>query len=292
MGKVIRKEVCLTFDIDLENYVGTISESNNDEMELCFPIMKNCLKKIPGIKSTWFIRIDSQIKDRYGNELYVFKKHRDKIDWLLENEHEIGWHHHAYKKQQGQWVQNTAIEEVCEDLYKYGSLAAKMGIKVARMGWGFHNNETMKTLNDIGFIIDSSAIPRPQYKWEKTKKDWSITTQSAYHPSISDYRKAGSPSYEILEIPINTVFIPAASDSQKVMRYINPAYHTDKFREAILKCDDIDPLVTITHPYEIYPSTENKHALLAFNPNVFYENLHWLSNQEIIFKTISKLNCQ
>ena len=96
MGQKINK-IAITFDVDMVDYIDS-SNSILDEMDICFPSIKNTIEKFESVKTTWFIRIDSQIEQIHRDSRYIFHKHADKINWLLNNGHEIGWHHHAYKK--------------------------------------------------------------------------------------------------------------------------------------------------------------------------------------------------
>lgn len=274
------KKIVLTFDVDMADYT---TGENIDEMERMFPVIQKSLEELPDIKTTWFLRIDSQMEDVYGASDYVFTKHRTKIEWLKENGHEIGWHHHAYKKDGDRWVQDTDDEKISNDLKKYGALAERHGIISARMGWGFQTNATMKVLDECGFAIDSSAVPRPQYRWEMSRKNWENTGQAPYHPSVDDYRIPGEPHLKILEAPINTISIPLPSDTEpNVKRYINPAYKNAVFEEAAERfLENHDLLVLVCHPYEIAPR-KTSHAILSFDHDEFENNLRFLRRSTVL----------
>lgn len=279
-------ETCLTFDIDFTNYIDGCFV---DEFDETFPILKNLFSRFPAIKSTWFIRLDSQIEAIFGSGDYIFRKHSDKINWLLENGHEVGWHHHAYQYRHNIWTQNLDVESVCRDLKKYGESARSAGMKVVRMGWGYLTSEMAEMLENLQFSHDSSAIPRPNYKWEQTKKDWSNTPQNPYCPSKQDYRIPGNPHFNFIEVPITTVPLQGDNDTiNGVLRYINPAYRTDKFNLAIQRANGNKPVVLICHPYEII-NKENSHDFLAFDPSVLCENLSRLHASTIRFLTISQV---
>lgn len=281
MGKV--KAAYITFDVDFVNY---LDDREVDEMDEIFDVIKNALIEYPEVKTTWFIRIDGQIEQQYGSADYLYNKHQDKIDWLKDNGHVIGWHHHAYRLANGKWVQNLEEEIILGDLEKYGKIALSKGLKVCRMGWGYHTNNTMKMVADLGFIIDSSAIPRPNYKWEMSVKDWQTTKQQWYKPSAADYRVEGAHSLSITEVPINTAVLPLPTDTEaNVIRYINPAYNISYFESAINGVQDLGRLVTITHPYELIDYGK-QHVLLSFNINKFKNNLTLLKTKRYQFYTI------
>lgn len=278
-------QVCLTFDIDFTDYEANMSL---DEFDIAFSYLKKLLCEFNKIKTTWYVRVDSQIEYLYGTPDYIFKKHAHEIDWLVSTGHEIGWHHHAYILQQSKWKQNTAVASVCEDIKRYGEIALGLGLKISRMGWGFHTNETMKVLDNLGFLIDSSAIPRPKYKWDTGQKDWSTTPQYPYRPSAKDYRVPGEPHLNIWQLPMTTMLLPVPGDTELIMRYVNPAYKSYQFQQAIEKINDREIAVLICHPYEI-TQCGNSHSLLAFNPNDFANNLEMLQSSCNHFCTVSEV---
>jgi len=264
-----KKALAITFDLDMVSYLS--GESINDELTLMFPKICAVLEDFPQIKSTWFIRIDSHISTLFGSPDFVFQNNKKEIRWLKDNGHQLGWHHHAYKFQNNKWVQETNEDKICNDLLYYGQIARGLGLNAARMGWGWHSNKSMSIINELGFSIDSSAIPKPIYTWDMTVKDWSRCSNSPYFPTKNDYQMSGEPSLQILEIPISTTHIPAPRDRGEVIRYINLAYRTNVLRKAL---DELNSnlVVSITHPYEIDPKL-GCHPLLGFSAEIFRENL-------------------
>jgi hypothetical protein len=275
--------IALTFDIDMSDYVN---DRPIDEIDITFPILQKVLIQFPSIKTTWFFRIDRHMKDVFGKSLYIFEKNKKEIEWLVENGHEIGWHHHAYCQKAGKWVQNVLDEEICGDLRRYGEQALKLGILSTRMGWAFQTNKTMKELDELGFLIDSSAIPRPKYEWEQYSRDWTITSQKPYHPSVQDYRITNTINLRLWEIPITTTVLPSPTDTcPNLMRYINPAYRSESFKLALLSLHSFQQIVLICHPYEIVVQAQ-KHPLLSFDAEQFSDNLKWLLQNKYSFSTI------
>lgn len=280
MGVV--QTVYITFDVDFVDY---LNDASVDEFDLTFDNIKALLEKYPMIKTTWFIRIDSQIKKLYGAGDFLFNKHEQKIGWLIDNGHQVGWHHHAYSYERGQWVQNLNEQVILEDLSEFGEMALSKGLNMCRMGWGYHTNSTMHLIDQMGFSLDSSAIPRPNYNWELSVKDWSPTLQEWYHPSVEDYRVQGKVSLSILEVPISTVPLPMSTDTEpNVIRYVNPAYYPAPFASAFDSIK-IDKAVMITHPYEL-STHSTAHSLLAFSVAAFEENLLYMINQNCLFRTL------
>ena len=74
------QRVAITFDVDMVDYAGP--KDAFDEMDDCFPIIKNILKKFPEVRTTWFLRIDAQMREVFGYSDYLFIKHGEKIEWL------------------------------------------------------------------------------------------------------------------------------------------------------------------------------------------------------------------
>lgn len=268
-------KIALTFDIDFSDY---FSFQHLDEMELFFEFFK----KLPWsteIAATWFVRIDSQIEQLYGHSAFIIEKHEDKFDWLVSRGHEIAWHHHAYALDSGQWRPNQNQEVINQEIEHYGQIARRWGMNSTRMGWGYQTNESIRILNKLGFRCDSSAIPRPKYAWDFLQRDWSITPNRPFQPSKHDYRVSGKDTYDIWEIPITTAEIPAEGDTERVRRYINPAYRPEVFAQAINNLVELESCVLICHPYEIFHN-ENKHSLLAFNEKSFCDNIMYLLQNE------------
>jgi hypothetical protein len=277
-------KLCLTLDLDFENYF-TLKQL--DEFDGSFDFLKKILSEF-SFKTTWYIRIDSQIEKIYGSSDFIFRRHKEKILWLQNKGHEIGWHHHAYKFEENQWKQNTDTKQNCEDILKYGEIAKDYGLISARMGWGFHTNETIYLLDKMGFSSDSSAIPRPRYEWEMSIKDWHSTPQFPYQPDKNDYRIPGKDSLTLFEIPMTTTQVPSPIDTETVLRYLNPAYYHTAFKDAFDKVKSHDTVVLICHPYEIF-SKNMKHPLLAFCEKEFRQNLIYLVQQGVERQTISQL---
>ena len=286
-------KVCLTFDIDLTNYIDNMSMENEFDEILC--VMMPLFHLHPAWKVTWFIRLDKQIESLFGQVDYLFIRYADEIVHLRRMGHEIGWHPHCYKLTGGEWHQNTDVNEVLEELQFCIPYVQKYGIKAIRIGWGWQHNQVLALLESEGFKIDSSAVPRPKYKWEETERDWSITPKFPYFPSSHDYRIPGEPHRDILEVPMSVTRIPAPYDTQEVERYINLSFHSSVLEESLAGwIKDSSLLVSITHPYELVPNN-NSHPLISYSIDVFESNVKLIEslaqkfNKEVEFVTISEL---
>jgi hypothetical protein len=248
--------VCCTFDLDFTDHTD---ESAIDELEYAFPELLAVLENFPSIKTTWFVRVDSQMEARFGCAEFAFRHHGNALHSLLAAGHELGWHHHAYRAAGGRWMPEQDETALLRQLRRYGEQARGLGMRIARSGWAQHTNATMRELSALGFQLDSSAIPRPRYPWEMTAlRDWSTTGQDPYFPSARDYRIAGEPALDVLEFPISTVPLPRETDTiPGVKRYISLAYEQRQFSEALGRCPN-RWVVLVTHAYEILERNSRK----------------------------------
>lgn len=276
----------ITFDVDYTNYLPSLADETGhfgndsiDEMAVAVPQILSILKPLP-LSVTWYIRLDSQMTALFGEPDFIFKRYAPLLQEMQDLGHRLGWHHHAYCKNDHQeWQQNTCEAEVLKELEKHIILAQQYQLNTVRMGWGYHTNATMALLSEAGFKEDSSAIPRPQYPWTQNQCDWSQTGQTPYHPARENYQL---PSQEdennltILESPITTLVVSAPYDNDTIIRYLNPAYHPAIFRQALNLAEShlkqLPVITTITHPYEILPQAV-PHGLLSFSLDGFQQNL-------------------
>ncbi len=247
-----------------------------DEMELLFAPLRRVCAELPEARFTWFVRIDAGMAEIHGRPDWAFERHAGALDWLRAAGHEIAWHHHAYRRGRARrWLPEVRPDRVVEQLRAASDVAHANGLRSTRMGWGFQANETVAVLPALGWPVDSSAIPRPRYSWS-VGADWVPTPQHPYRPSRADYRVPGTPSHDLLEIPITTVPLGVPTDTvPDVRRYVDPAYHAKVFDCALARLGDTDPVVLVCHPYETAAASE-PHPLLAFDPDVFRRNLEVL----------------
>ena len=282
-GLMVRQRIAITFDVDMVDYMG--HHSNVDELEESFPAIQRILLDFPQVRTNWFIRIDSQISSIYGRPDFVLRRHANILDWLRIHGHQVGWHHHAYRFYGGSWSQETRVEIATREIRRFGEIANRHGMSASRMGWGWHTNESIQVLDEIGFVVDSSCIPRPCYPWEANVRDWSRAPSWPYRPSRIDYQTPGEPSLQLLQIPMSTTHIPAPGDSEEVRRYINLAYRPEVFARALSNLEKRELVVTITHPYELLQNS-HKHSLIAFDMEVLRNNLTQLASIDAEFVTM------
>ena len=275
-------------DLDMVSYIEDTNVFYN-ELEAFYPVFMEQIIKNYNIKTTWFLRIDSQMEQIFGSADFSFQENKELLKELIKNGGELGWHHHAYKKNiSDKWVQESDESKVLSDIYQYGPLARQYNLTICRMGWGFQTNATLKALSDLHFLIDSSAIPRPKYTWDISQMDWEGGTTVPYHPSVDNYKLQGDYNLSILEVPITTSLLKADYDESEVIRYLNPAYHHSKFIEAFNSTDQKELICMIMHPYEVMPAKQT-HNLLSFSIEDLKKNINFLKEKKYEFISFKDL---
>lgn len=171
-------------------------------------------------KITWFVRSDEQMKIIFGDYPYPLKTFWNLWKKLEKQGDEIGWHPHLWRwsKKNQCWYQEVSDKTWINRCLKNGHvefLKVTKELTVVRMGWAFHNNLTMRKINDLGLTVDLSASPGLQHQGSPDERgsyfvneyDWSTTPEKPYFPSEKDYRrppKSNEKSLKILEIPMTT----------------------------------------------------------------------------------------
>jgi len=172
------------------------------------------------VKITWYVRSDKQMKIIFNDYAYPLKNFSNIWKELEQQGDEIGWHPHLcrWSNQNKCWYQETFdnkwISHCLEKGHKEFLRLAK-NLTSIKMGWRFHNNYTIKKVNDLGLTVDLSASPGIKCEGSPDERgshylnayDWSITPQKPYFPSKKDYRrppKNNEQSLSVLEIPATT----------------------------------------------------------------------------------------
>jgi hypothetical protein len=256
-------------------------------IERGIPKLLNALKEIidheGGLpRVTWFLRSDEQMNELYGDHCWPAVGFRQIWDDLVERKHEIGWHPHlwGWSEKHGTWYQeindNEWIRKCLID--GFSSLNREFKIGTVRTGWDYHNNLTMKTLEDLGIKADLSALPgfeNTSYvdnnrNLIQNRYDWIGAPEVPYRPSSTDYRAIGNMS--IIEIPhacfhqsylvyaLRKAFWKAFSrrpGKQPLQRFpvtasMNPSHFLDGIKQAFKKSKSRNPIfVSYFHPDDL-----------------------------------------
>ncbi len=166
---------------------------------------------------TWCIRADLQMGETYSDCAWAFRRFEPLWRSLEASGDTIGWHPHLWRwsDEHGCWYQETEDERWIVECLEtgYESLCDAYGdhIEICRMGWEFHNNVTMRTLDRLGLQMDASAVPgrrrgpgNDRGSFRHGELDWETTGAEPYRPSVTDYRRPaadGEASLDIVEVP-------------------------------------------------------------------------------------------
>ena len=165
---------------------------------------------------TWLLRADEQIRDLHGEYAAIARMYRPLLQTLQQSGDELGWHPHFWRRDGagGNWYQEVEDVDWQIDMLKkaHADLAACLpdGVKSVRMGWDYHNNRTYRALEELGVVVDFSAIPglrtfigAPPKRGENLF-DWHSSPQTPFRPSRQDYRRPAegrTNQSRLLEVP-------------------------------------------------------------------------------------------
>lgn len=236
------------------------------------------------IKWTLFVRADDQITKNLGTASALFNVHEVFLKKHLEQGNEVAWHPHLYRwdlKSQRYHLDIDPSHAVAQLEKNFGILPKnEFHISTVRLGEAWHSNETMGLLSELGFKVDSTAIPGRFRQDAQRSFDWRLTPNRPYHPRRKDYKVEGEDPLSILEVPMTTAFVKTDYDQEPLRRYINPAFHGHLFQESILnylqevRGTEVAYLVLIFHPGELLGYSPN--GLYAYSWDVFLDNLNFL----------------
>ena len=192
------------------------------------PSVKRALEEL-AVKVTWFVRADEQLRDVYGTSAYLLEEHGSLWRQLTATGDCLAWHPHLYRRDATTMAYAPDIDaERCA--LQLRSVHAELhdrghAFSAVRIGEAFHANALMRALDELGLLVDSTAVPgRRRHDGERVM-DWAVTPNEPYRPSRHDYRLPDpSASLGILEVPMTTLPIKAPYDPKPLTRYINPSY--------------------------------------------------------------------
>ena len=164
---------------------------------------------------TWFLRVDDQIRQVEGAYAWFVRAHAGLLRSREATGDELAWHPHFWRRETsgGAWFQE--IEDVAWQLdmlrAAHADLVAALGRapESVRMGWSYHNNQTLSAIDQLGVTVDLSALPGyrtfdPTRTRSENLFDWYVTPREPYRPSQADYRRPPQGSegaLRLLEVP-------------------------------------------------------------------------------------------
>ncbi len=285
--------ICLTIDIDPDGLSGVVTDRNSSsfasfEKLNSFPeIISDKLKRQAPV--TWFVRIDDQVKYFFGSRLHLVETYRAFWDKTRAMKHEIAWHPHIYQQSGGEFVipQDAAfacdqVSSVHEEISGY-----QLELKSFRNGEGWQRNETIELVEQLGYTVDSTAIPGIM-KPAPHLLNWKDTPNHPYYPSVDNYRVNAS-ERKLLEIPMNTWIVKAPYDKEPRLRYMNPCIHANIFEESLLSSslfegdETVKVLTFISHPDELVEQSTPDQLYMRTTEN-------YIRNVERLTEEISRKN--
>ena len=166
---------------------------------------------------TWFLRMDPQIGDVYGDAGWVAERYRGSFDALLAEGDELGIHLHPWQWDQdaATWFQNFAdqswVTHCVETAFAKFEEAFGAPCRAFRFGDRWMNDETMALICRLGATSDSTIEPghfgteTPDH-YVGTFPDYRDMPSFPYRPSRQDFRSATpAPLLNVLVIPVQTV---------------------------------------------------------------------------------------
>lgn len=164
---------------------------------------------------TWCVRVDEQVGALAGQANYCLNEFKKLWAELESGGDEIGWHPHFWRLNDttGQWYQEFRdvawqVSMLRQSHASYQEAFSGRGNSV-RMGWTYHNSQTMATLDALGVLVDFSALPGLQIPPQRHGSganyfNWATSPRLPYHPARGEYRNPatkGQESLNILEVP-------------------------------------------------------------------------------------------
>ena len=289
--------VLVTFDTDSINQ----NNRNYEHNRLCFDYDRE-LFELAGflaserISATAFVRIDDQIR-HYRDDLFILEKVVSAIERGGRPNIELGWHPHVYAEREGSYALARDEALIAENLLAIHSrVAAISAMKCVRIGALQGGNSVMRTLDRLGFAVDSSAFPGRSVRDDHRHFDWSRCDNRPYLPSIADYQAQGAVNFRLLEVPITTIPFWAPYDRTPTVRAINPCFRSELFQKAIAENEDrlrqLGFCVLIFHPDELMHGYQDDLYRNGFEN--FFKNFAFFRKTmgDVKFLTVSEFGSQ
>ncbi|MEK9833810.1 MAG: hypothetical protein VW453_14580, partial [Rhodospirillaceae bacterium] len=177
--------------------------------------------------ATWLPRADNQIGAIYGDCGAILDRFQDLLHTLADNGDEIGWHPHLHRRTDRRWVQEKDPERLADILDAgHAALTARgWNPRATRMGGNYGSFATMQKLQELGIEVDYSAMPGRSRQDDHVDFDWSKTTSRPFRPGHDDHSVPGTPSHDLIEVPLGMAQVRAAYDDRPYPRYVDLSFH-------------------------------------------------------------------
>ena len=196
-------------DISYDN--GYSSMGNKKIPQLSYQSLETVINLLPrlhicGARWNWMVEADNFIEAFHNDTAFMFNNFKKEWRRIEVSGDEVGFHPHIYRQDGIKWVQERDPNKQVELLRDAFTSISRQGFKpqAVKTGWAMMTSVMMRTLDELGFIVDLSALPGLVFD-KKYSYNWLRTPQTPYHPSSLDYQQPGD--LNIIEIPqtINSV---------------------------------------------------------------------------------------
>lgn len=283
--------IALTIDTDPDG----LNTHNPNRRELNWAGLEFAIQNFHEVLSdyplTWYVRADGQLEHAYGSVHYLLDTYIDFWRKVIVQGDELGWHPHLYTvpdtNSQPQIITDNmqAVDELTRIWDNIKDIP--FDFPTFRMGEGWHTAETMNLVEELGFRVDSTAIPERDDSASGHPRNWRGTPNRPYYPDKQTPRLEGA-ERNLLEIPMNSWAFQASYDKAPKLRYMNPCIHAELWQQAVKHWkENLQPQenyfwTMILHPSEGMPHYEPD-LLYSYSLDCVRENLEYFAN------TISEL---
>lgn len=276
-----RHLICITIDTDPDG----LNTHDPDRHSLVWDGLQFAFDKfhdyLPDVPLTWYVRADGQLERAYGSAEYLLDTHADFWRKAIQSGDELGWHPHLYTVEDVPQIITDSAQAV-DELSRIWEILqhSEFDFPTFRMGEAWHTPQTMNLLEQIGFTVDSTAIPERDDSATGHPRNWSGTPNHPYYPAKNEIRLAGE-KRSLLEVPMNSWYFKASYDKAPKLRYMNPCIHADLWQQALnwweahLPYNPLHIWNLILHPAEAMLH-EKPDLLYAYSLDVMCENLRTL----------------
>lgn len=230
------------------------------------------------IPVTWFIRCDDSVAKTAGDAAGLLQSLEPFIMRRSDAGDEFGLHPHLYRDDHGKWVSETDPARQADQVVRAASAWKRYfgsDPALCRMGEAIMNNVLADALDNIGAVLDSSALPGRKRFDSGFQFDWTGAPTFLYRPARVDYRRpasGGEGERNFLEAPFTMLPIFGPNDNEPINRYCNLAYRPEFVRDAMRRFSRPEYIIAVVHPHELL-AVDHQHPLISHDPRSLGENI-------------------
>ena len=273
-----KKKIFLTFDLDPDYSFIKKNRPKDTWLGIEFGVrkimdelFKHFKKKI---KTTWFIRIDQEIENKYGEMNYIYNKYENIFRHIYKNSGVVGIHPHLVKKNKtGDWVLEKNEQLNVDHLQKILNSAKKLKYldkDIFRIGGSHFSKKIFNFMLKNNIKVDSTSFPcRDDFVWKDFPKFPHYFEKKHKIPN-----KFYDRSKSIIEVPVTIFDVKADYDRQEYVRYFDLTFKSIIFKKALSTLNTNSKFfVSLSHPGNLVEKLKIKHGLLSFGTKNYMTNL-------------------